>query len=85
MTQALVRELKNRYPDRIVIIDLPPILHTDDAMVFMPNVDASVLVVEEGESTKDEISRSLHLLDEEKLLGTILNKSDDKSQIAEYY
>ena len=71
----LASELKKRYPDRLVVIDLPPLLNTDDVMVFMPNVDAYILVVAEGDSTEDEIIRSLQLIDETKFIGTILNKS----------
>ena len=37
-----------RYPDRIIIFDLPPLLRNDDAMVFVPNADACLLVVEDG-------------------------------------
>ncbi|MEQ1637421.1 MAG: P-loop NTPase [Methylococcales bacterium] len=76
-------ELKDRYPNRIVIIDLPPLLATDDAMAFMPNVDACILVAAEGQSTKDELERSLRLIDEKKYLGTILNKSAEPQ--VEYY
>ncbi|MFW5444436.1 MAG: CpsD/CapB family tyrosine-protein kinase [Methylococcaceae bacterium] len=82
---ALASELKNRYPDRIVIIDLPPLLHTDDAMVVMPTVDACVLVVAEGETTEEDIVQSLRLIDETKLMGTILNKSADVQQSGYYY
>lgn len=68
-------ELKNRYPDRIVVVNLPPLLNTDDAMAFIPNVDTCILVVSEGQTTKDEIEHSLQLIGEKKYLGTILNKS----------
>lgn len=83
--QALASELKRRYANRIVIIDLPPLLHTDDAMMFMPNVDACLLVVAEGESTEDEIKQSLQLIDETKFIGTVLNKSADQSGDDYYY
>ena len=74
---ALAAELKHRYPNRIVVVDLPPLLISDDALSFAPNVDALVLVVAEGENTKDEVERSVQLIDPEKFLGTILNKSAD--------
>lgn len=70
-------ELKYRYPNRIVIIDLPPLLATDDAMAFMPNVDACILVAAEGQTTKDQLEKSMQLMDEKKYLGTVLNKSAD--------
>ena len=34
----LVDELKSRYPSRIVIFDLPPLLSVSDAIAFSPYV-----------------------------------------------
>ena len=73
----LADEIKNRYSDRVVIIDLPPLLHADDVIVFLPKVDACILVVAEGENTKAEVERSMALIDEEKYLGSVLNKSTE--------
>jgi len=81
----LANELKQRYPDRIVVIDLPPLLQTDDAMIFMPNVDACVLVVAEGESTEDDVVKSIQMIDKDKYIGSILNKSAEESSITEAY
>ncbi len=83
--QSLAKELKKRYPNRIVVVDLPPLLQTDDAMIFMPNVDACVLVVAEGESTDEEVQNSITLIDQEKYLGTVLNKSADVGPADEPY
>src|SRR5262249_58704892 len=33
---ALVEEFKHRYPARIIIFDLPPLLHTADVIAFSP-------------------------------------------------
>lgn len=71
----LAEELKSRYPDRIVIYDLPPVLVTDDALVFLRHVEACLLVVEEGGSRKEDIERSLELLEDFNLIGTVLNKA----------
>ncbi len=75
----LVEELKTRYPSRIVLFDLPPLLATDDALAFSPYVDAALLVVEEGRTLKEEVEQSVELLKQTRLLGTVLNKSDTKS------
>lgn len=79
----LVEELKNRYPSRIVIFDLPPLLSAADALAFSPYVDSVLLVIEEGKTQADEAKRALGLLDSSKIIGTVLNKSwtnmpDDK-------
>ncbi|NHZ69806.1 MAG: polysaccharide biosynthesis tyrosine autokinase [Thermotogales bacterium] len=71
----LVDELKNRYAGRIVIFDLPPVLSAADAMAFAPYVDATLLVVEEGKTTKKEVERALDMLSSTNILGTVLNKA----------
>jgi capsular exopolysaccharide synthesis family protein len=71
----LIKEMKSRYRERIIVIDMPPLLMTDDVLAFSPNVDAALLVVEAGGTPKDDITRSIELLGGTNLLGTVLNKS----------
>jgi capsular exopolysaccharide synthesis family protein len=73
----LARELKARYPDRIVIYDLPPLLASDDALVFLPLIDATLLIVCEGLTSAGDVRRTVELLDQRKLLGTVLNRSSE--------
>jgi capsular exopolysaccharide synthesis family protein len=71
----LLGEIKNRYKDRIIVLDMPPLLSTDDAIAFAPYVDACLLVVEADKTRKHEIAQAMHLLKRTHLLGTVLNKS----------
>jgi len=71
----LVQELRDRYPERLVIIDLPPLLVADDALAFSPYVDAMLLVAEEGKTSRDDLRRAVKLLDGVNIIGTVLNKS----------
>lgn len=71
----LIDELKNRYPSRIVLFDLPPILSTADALAFTPHIEAALLVVEEGSASSGEVVRAAELLQKTHLIGTVLNKS----------
>ncbi|MFN0040747.1 MAG: hypothetical protein ACKVP2_14645 [Burkholderiales bacterium] len=71
----LVQELKGRYPARIVIFDLPPLLAAADALAFAPHVDAAVLVIEEGGTHREEVQRAANMLGTTPLIGTVLNKS----------
>ncbi len=73
----LIDEITNRYTSRIILFDLPPLLHIDDALIFLPKVQSSILVVEEGVSTPSEVRESLHLLDNTNLLGTVYNKASE--------
>lgn len=73
----LVQELKQRYPSRIVLFDLPPLLSAADALAFAPYVDAALLVVEEAKTKDEDIVRAASLLGATNLIGTVLNKSMD--------
>ena len=79
----LVQELKTRYPARMVLFDLPPILASDDALAFSPHIDALLLVVRDAKTTRDELEHALEILKDVPILGTVLNASDEK--ISTYY
>ncbi len=80
---SLVQELKNRYQSRIILFDLPPLLTSDDAVLFMPHFDAALLVIEDGMSTPEEVNRSLAILEETNLAGMVLNKAKG-AEVAPY-
>jgi capsular exopolysaccharide synthesis family protein len=81
----LVKELKNRYPNRIVIFDMPPLLLCDDVIAFLPYIDAIMMVVEEGGTRKDDLKRAYELVKNENMIGTVINKSKEKRQSYGYY
>jgi Mrp family chromosome partitioning ATPase len=83
VTGNLVQDLRQRYLNRVVIFDLPPVLQADDALAFSKYVQAGLLVVREGHTQRDDVSRSLQLLQELKFVGTVLNAARD--QPAMYY
>jgi protein-tyrosine kinase len=74
----LVKDLKHRYSSRFVIFDLPH-LGTADALSFAPYVDAAILVVEEGRTTQEELSRAIASLQGVPLVGLVLNKAENGS------
>lgn len=73
--KALLRDITTRYASRLIVFDLPPLLRNDDAMLFAPYVDATVLVVEDGVNTPDEVERSQQMMQHANLIGTVLNKA----------
>lgn len=83
----LVEELRTRYPDRIILFDLPPLLVGDDVIAFAPNVDAILLIVEEGQTTRADLRRAYDLLGGQRIIGTVLNKADPGavSKVHGYY
>jgi capsular exopolysaccharide synthesis family protein len=74
----LVNELKARYPSRIIIFDMPPLLSQADTLSFSPYVDCVLLVVEEGHTKTEELKHAASLLKDINVLGTVLNKASDK-------
>ena len=62
---------------------MPPVLNMDDTMVFLPNVDSVLLVVENGKNTQSEVQNSLRLLESTNLIGSVLNKADE--EVRDYY
>jgi len=72
--KSLVQEMKNRYPNRYIFFDSPPLLSCADALVLASYVDAVLLVVEGYRTTKQQFQRAMELLQDKPVLGIILNK-----------
>ena len=79
----LVEELKSRYPSRIILFDLPPLLSAADTLAFSPYVDAALLVIEDGKTQAEDAKRAIDLLQGTNVIGTVLNKSWRNRQEAE--
>ncbi len=73
--KALVVELSRRYPDRIIIIDGPPIMATSEARVLAGLVGQIVFVVEANKTSQQTVQQALSFLDKSKAIGLVLNKS----------
>ena len=72
--KELVEDMKNRYPERYVIFDVPAVLSGADALAFAPLVDHIVITVRAGETPMPEVTRALKMLPREKVLGLVLNR-----------
>jgi len=75
----LAEELKSRYPERLILFDMPPILVADDLLAFSPNIDAALLVVQEGKTKKEELRHAMDLLQTVNVVGTVLNRTTEAS------
>jgi len=71
----LVKEMKERYPERILVFDGPDILTAADSLLFSKFVDGIVLVVEAETTTRNDIKLAIDRIGKEHLIGTILNKT----------
>lgn len=73
--RRLTQELAQRYPDRVVLFDSPPLLATTEAAV-VANMMGQVIVVVEAETTsRAAVKSALDQLDSSLHVSFILNKS----------
>lgn len=74
-TRKLLNELKGRDPGRLLLVDLPPVLLSDDALMVAPLLDGVVLVVNERRTRREDVVRTIDLLANTRIVGTVLNRS----------
>jgi protein-tyrosine kinase len=81
-TRRLLSELKDRDSGRLLVVDLPPVLLSDDALMLAPLMDAVVLVVHERRTKREDVGRVLELLRNTRVIGTVLNRSAESENRA---
>ena len=78
-----VREVSQRYPDRIVIFDSPPLLLTTESSVLAQHMGQVIMVVEAEKTLQYQVKKSLSLLSNEIIL-MMLNKMREKNEAGNY-
>ena len=81
-TRKLFNELKGRDAGRLLLVDLPPVLLSDDALTIAPLLDGVVLVVNERRTRRDDVVRAVELLANTRIVGTVLNRSSQSESRA---
>jgi len=75
--ESLVKEMKERYADRFIIFDSSSLLSYADALVFSRFIDGILIVVEAEKTTRSDLKRTLEMLGDKPVIGTLLNKYRD--------
>jgi Mrp family chromosome partitioning ATPase len=73
--ESVIDELASRYPDRIIIMDSPPLLVTSEAQALARQAGQIALVVASASSKQQEVLEAIDNLDRGKPINVILNKS----------
>jgi len=73
--EALAKELAERYPDRIVIFDSPPLIGVSETLVLANLMGQALIVVEESKTSLANIQKATANLNEDLALGLVLNKA----------
>ncbi len=71
----LVNELSERYTDRVVLFDSPPLLLANQAVVISQLVGQIIVVVEAEKTPQNVVVEAVGTLSEEKVIGIVLNKA----------
>lgn len=74
-TTDLLSFISNQDPDAWIVVDLPPLLATADALVVAPKMSATIVVVSEGKTRRDELQRVAEMLSGVEIAGVVLNRS----------
>jgi capsular exopolysaccharide synthesis family protein len=79
----LLAQIRNSWPNALVLVDMPPVSLTDEALLIGPHVDAILLVVSEGMTERKLVAQALASLSEFTVAGVVVNRSTD-SHTVEY-
>lgn len=72
--RAMLKEMAERYSDRIVIFDSPPLLATTESCVLAGLMGQVLVVVEAGQTTEATLREALGRVDSTNVVGVLLNK-----------
>ncbi len=76
---AAVEEFANRYTDRIVIVDTPPLLGINETAILANLAGQAVVVTEEFKSKLVDVENAVKHLRPEMAIGFIINKTEQVS------
>lgn len=71
--KELMVTVKERYPDRFIILDSPPVMESADTHILSELCDHIILVVPYSRFTKAQLETTIQGMDREKILGVIFN------------
>jgi Mrp family chromosome partitioning ATPase len=81
----LLQDLRKTYPSHIIILDLPPILSSDDVIAVLPQIDCVLLVAAVGHSKVSEVEECNRHLQSTHLVRLVVNKAADANYNYYYY
>jgi len=71
--QSFIDSVKNRYPDRFIIVDTPPIGLYAETQILASICDTALLVVGYGQSNSSQVQAGIDALGKDKLAGLVFN------------
>ena len=81
----LINEVKERYKDRLVILDSPPPSLASETKAISKHVDGIILVVKLGSTRRELVLELIESLGREKIIGVVVNWFDMRSLLSFLY
>jgi len=74
--RELLREMGERYHDRIIVFDSPPLLAASETAVLASQMGQIIIVVEAGNTSEAALKDALSRIESSKIAGVVLNKGE---------
>lgn len=81
----LVEDIGNRYHDRIIVFDSPPLLATSEASVLASHMGQIVMVVEAERTSEEAVREALSHIQSCEVVNMLLNKATPAPGADYYY
>ena len=72
---ALLDHIKGLDANLLTIFDMPPVLSSDSVLAIAPHVDALLLVISDGHTSRTLLKRASQMIEDIPRVGTVLNRS----------
>jgi capsular exopolysaccharide synthesis family protein len=76
---SLLKEITERYSDRLIIIDSPPPMLTAETGVLARRAEGIILVIRYTKTSRSELKKLIEHLGKEKIIGCVMNYFDYQS------
>lgn len=83
--RLLTEEIRDRYPDRFLILDTPPAQFFADAASLFQITDGVLLVVRSGKTSRELVQEMITNIGRERILGVVFNGSGEAQRSYKYY
>lgn len=74
--RILLQEMAQRYSDRVIIFDSPPLLVASEASVLANRMGQILVVAEAGNTQEAALKKALGRIESRNVLGVLLNKGE---------
>jgi len=83
----LCKDLSNRYPDRIIVIDTPPVLASSEPATLASYVHQLIMVVAADQTDRHQLRKSLESVASCKNISLLFNKAPrwNEAEYTPYY